>query len=250
VSVSGGFVKKLFAGLMLVAAVLSSCAPSAQSNNPSPQALFEKAKAAHGGAALDALKTYRESGIVELYQGGQLSTRAAYVQKYDLVAGTVRIEIALNGKLTLIQQASKVKAWQWTTQSGAVLLDAVTAQFLREGLNQWPFSLRAKSADLREATYDGRVELKKGMSGDSISFKLNGSLNNFVIADSGVVLGTKTVQSDILVVNEFNDLRVVSGIKLPFQIKINNDGVQVVNLQTATAQINPLFTAADFAQPK
>jgi hypothetical protein len=242
-------VKRLFVGLLLVTAVLGACAPSAQPNNPSPQMLFEKAKAAHGGAALDALKTYRDNGTVEVYEGGQLFTRATFVQKYDFVAGTIRIEILLNGKLALIRQASKVKAWEWTPQSGAELLDPTTAQSLREGLSQWPFSLRAKGTDLKEATYDGRVELK-GVRGDSITFKLNGVLNNFLIAENGVVFGARIVQDDILAETQFSDLRVVSGIKLPFQTKTNNDGVLVLNLQMAAAQINPVFTTADFAQPK
>jgi hypothetical protein len=242
--------KKRFAGLLLVGAIFSSCAPMAKQDGTSPQALFEKAKAAHGGAALEEIKTYKDNGTLDIFQNGQLAAKAEYVQKYDFTTSVGRIEVSLNGKLAAVQQVSKTDAWQWTPQSGVVKLPTAQAQLLKDGLNQWPFSLRAKASDLTEAKYDGRVELAKGISGDSITFRLNGALNNLVIADNGVALGGKLTEEGVTAISLYGDVRVVNGVKLPFSIKVSSGGQPATNLQTVAATVNPAFAAADFAQPK
>jgi hypothetical protein len=239
-------------GLLLFGALFTSCAPRAQTgtSTASPQAIFEKARAAHNASALEALKTYQDRGTLDIFQGGQLAAQGTYVQKYDLGAGVVRIEISLNDQLALVQQATKTEAWQWVANSGLTNLPPDQAKALRDAQYQFPFNLRAKVSDLTDLKYNGRVEISKGVAGDGITFKLNGAENNLVVADDGVVLGSRVEQDGASTVTILSDNRVVEGVRLPFGVKINVDDQPLTNQIVQSVQFNPTFTAADFARPQ
>jgi hypothetical protein len=237
-------------GFLLVGALFTSCAPRAQPNTSSPQAIFEKARAAHNASALEGLRTYRDSGTLDIYQGGQLAAQGSYVQKYDLTTGVVRIEISLNNQLAVVQQATKTEAWQWVANSGLVNLPPDQAKVLRDAQYQFPFNLRAKASDLTDLKYNGRVEITKGVTGDSISFKLNGADNNLVVADNGVVLGSRVEEEGEATITVLSDNRVVEGVRLPFGVKINVGDQPLTNQIVQNVQFNPTFTAADFAKPQ
>ena len=212
--------------------------------------IFERAKAAHGGAAIEALQTYSDTGSLSLFQKGQLVGKFGYTQKYDFQNLIGRIEVSLEGQVLVVQQVSKTEAWQWAPQSGVVNLPDAQAKPLRESFYQGFFALKAKASDLTDLKSDGLVKLSDTLSGAGISFKLNGVDNSFVIGNDGVILGGKTVVDGATVISLQADNRVVSGIKLPFTTKATSDGQPATELETSAAQVNPVFTDADFAQPK
>ena len=237
--------KLLFVGLLAFGVgVTSSVAQDGAAQ------IFERAKAAHGGAAIEALQTYSDTGSLSLYQNAQLVGKFGYVQKYDFQRMTARIEVSLEGQVAVVQQVSKDAAWQWTPQSGVVNLPDAQAKPLRESFYQGFFALRAKVSELTDLKSDGLVKLSDTVSGSGISFKLNGVTNSFVIGADGVILGGKTVVGGATIVSVQGDNRVVGGIKLPFSVKASSDGQPVTELESSAAQVNPVFTDADFAQPK
>ncbi len=212
--------------------------------------IFERAKAAHGGAAIEAMQTYSDTGTLSLYQSAQLVGKFGYAQKYDFKSMTARIEVSLEGQLAVIQQVSKTAAWQWTPQSGVVNLPDAQAKPLRESFYQGFFALRVKASELTDLKSDGLVKLSDTVSGAGISFKLSGVSNNFVVGNDGVILGGKTVVEGVNVVTLQGNNRVVSGVNLPFSVKASSDGQPVTELEGIEAKVNPVFTDADFAQPK
>ena len=212
--------------------------------------IFERAKAAHGGVAIEAMQAYSDTGSLSLYQTGQLVGKFGYTQKYDFRNMIGRIEVSLEGQVLVVQQVSKDAAWQWAPQSGVVSLPDAQAKPLRESFYQGFFALRAKASDLTDLKSDGLVKLSDTLSGVGISFKLNGVSNSFVIGNDGVILGGKTVADGATLVSLQADNRVISGIKLPFSIKATSDGQPVTELEAIEATVNPVFTDADFAQPK
>jgi hypothetical protein len=212
--------------------------------------VFERAKVAHGGAAVEAIKTYSDTGTLNFYQNGQLAAKFAYSQKYDFTSFTARIEVSLEGQPVVIQQVSKSVAWQWSPQSGVVSLPDAQAKPIRDSFYQGFFALRAKTADLTDLKSDGLVKLSDTVSGPGISFKLNGVTTSLVTGNDGVILGGKAVVNGATIVTVQGDNRVVGGIKLPFSVQSSSDGQPVTELQTSAAQINSVFTDADFAQPK
>lgn len=212
--------------------------------------IFERAKAAHGGAAIEALQTYSDTGSLSLYQNAQLVGKFGYGQKYDFKTMTVRIEVSLEGQLLVVQQVSKDAAWQWAPQSGVVNLPDAQAKPLRESFYQGLFALKARASALTDLKSDGLVKLSDTVSGAGISFKFNGVDNSYVVGNDGVVLGSKAIVDGATVITLQSDHRVIGGIKLPFLLKSTSDGQPVTELQASAAQINPVFTDADFAQPK
>lgn len=212
--------------------------------------IFERAKAAHGGADIEALQTYSDTGLLSFYQNAQLVGKFGYTQKYDFKTMTMRIEVSLERQPAVIQQVSKDAAWQWTPQSGVVSLPAAQAKPLRDSFYQGFFALKAKASALTDLKSDGLIKLSDTVSGAGITFKLNGADNSFVIGNDGVILGGKTLVDGATVITLYGDNRVVSGIKLPFTAKSSSDGQPVTELESTAAQVNPVFTEADFAQPK
>jgi hypothetical protein len=235
--------------LALAGTLFTSCAPRAQ-EAPSAAALFERAKAAHGGEALGNLKTYRDNGTITIYQNAQVAAKLDYTQKYNFDTQTARIELSSGGQLAIVQQTTKADAWQWTPQSGTVKLPDAQAKVLRDAANQGFFALRAQVSDLTDLKYDGVVELQKGVSGDAISFKLNGAENVFVLGADGTWIGGKADSAGTTIIGLQSDYRAVSGLKVPFVTKSFVGGSPFSDTVVSAAQINPTFTDADFAQPK
>ncbi len=242
--------KRLTVGLLLLGAAFSSCAPKAGGTAGSPQAIFDRAKAAHGGTALDTMKSYSDIGTLSIFQGGQLAAKVGYVQKYDFSTSRVRIEVSVDGKLAVIQQSTPTDSWQWSPQAGIAKLPADQVKTLQDSLYQGFFALRAKSSEITDAKYDGRVELGKGIVGEGISFKLKGVDSSFVIGDDGLVLGGKVQVDGATVITLQSDNRVVGGVKFPFLVKQSVGTEPASEIITNQAQINVTFTSADFAQPK
>ncbi len=237
--------KLLLIGLLsLGAGVTSSVAQDSAAQ------IFERAKAAHGGAAIETMQTYSDTGSLSLYQNAQLVGKFGYTQKYDFLTMTARIEVSLEGQLVLIQQVSKAAAWQWSPQSGVVSLPDAQAKPIRDSFYQGFFALKAKASALTDLKSDGLVKLSDTVSGAGISFKLNGADNSFVIGNDGVILGGKAVVDGVTIITLQSDNRVVSGIKLSFLSKSSSGGQPVTEVETSAAQVNPAFTDADFAQPK
>jgi hypothetical protein len=122
----GVFMKKslLLVGMLLLA--------SSQAQDGAAQ-IFERAKAAHGGAALENIITYRDSGSISYFdEKGQVTVKLEYKQLYNFSNNTVRFEYFQDKKVVQILQTTPSLAWGWTQQSGVVRLPPAQAKLVRD----------------------------------------------------------------------------------------------------------------------
>jgi hypothetical protein len=202
--------KVLLSGLMALGFGFTSIAQDGAAT------LFEKARAAHGGAAFDTLSTYRDAGDISYYDDkGQVVAKVGFRQTYDFTTSRVRIELLQDKKTIQIFQAAPTEAWSWTEQSGVLRLPAAQAKPFRDSLSQGIFAFRAKVTDLTGLKSNGLVKIGD-TEGTSIEFAVNGIVNKPVIGADGTILGGLDTVNGVAVQNVTSDYRTIGGIKMAF----------------------------------
>jgi hypothetical protein len=232
--------------LLLVSALLLA---SSQAQDGAAQ-IFERAKAAHGGAALETMTTYRDAGAINVFnEKGEIAGKIDYKQIYNFANSTVRFEYFQDKKLVQILQTTPNQAWGWTEQSGVVRLPAAQAKPLRDSINQGLFAFRAKTADVKDLKALGNVKIGNG-EGTLLNFNVAGILNAPIIAADGTVIGGQVNINGVLTESVSSDFRTVDGIKIAFVTNAFVNKQRAFETVVNNAEVNPTLSEADFAQPK
>ena len=221
--------------------VTSSPAPAANATALSAPALLERARVAHGGTALDKIRTYTERGESTVYSGGQ-SAVFFVTSSADVTAQTVRAEFAVNGQRALIAQVSPLEAWQWSAQTGVQPMAASDASDLRSAFSTGWFGLRStvKPDKLEVVTAAGSQTLRVTNKGLTVRYGF----------DAAGRIATQTAQSpDGEVVVRMSDYRQVQGVWIAFLSESFLNGQRTRTDRTLEVQINPSFGAETFAKP-
>jgi hypothetical protein len=212
--------------------------------------VFELAKATHGGAALENMKTYRDAGNISYFdEKGQVIAKIGFRQTYDFSTSRVRIELLQDKKTAQIYQTTPTEAWSWTEQSGVLRLPAAQAKPFRDSLSQGIFAFRAKVTDLTGLKSNGMVKIGD-VDGTSLEFAINGIVNKPVIAADGTIIGGSETLEGMVVQSASSDYRTVGGVKLAFSSVTSAAGKIAFDLKVDTAEVNLILSDADFARPK
>ena len=217
---------------------------------PKAADLLEKAKAAHGGAALEKLMTYRDVGTYTVYQNGALAGELQATQVIDFAGERVRIELKVGDSVAQILQTTPQDAWSWTSASGTVKLPATQAKPIRDGLYQALFGLRLGGKNRDSATADGLVDFGDGIKGESVSVVTKGASAKYVFDETGTWIGGKDISEGQELLSAQSDFRVQDGIKIPFISKTTIAGQPYIDVQLSKVEINPTLSDSDFAAPK
>ena len=217
--------------------------PSPAPSTPvlSAPALLERARNAHGGAALDKIRTYTERGESTVYSGGQSATFAV-TSSAEVTAQTLRAEYAVNGQRALIAQASPLEAWQWTAQTGVQPMSSSDASDLRSAFVTGWFGLRSsvKPDKLEVLTVAGNQTLRVTTKSLAVTYSF----------DAAGRIASQTAQSpDGEVVVRHSDYRQVQGVWIAFLSESFLNGQRTRTDRTLEVQINPSFSAETFAKP-
>jgi hypothetical protein len=220
-----------------------------------PQAadLLEKAKATHGGAAFDGMKTYQETADLTYYDDkGKVAAQLTGVVKIDFVAERVRIDILQAKNTVAIQQYDPKGSSAWNPQSGTIKLPKAEAESVRSSLYQGVLALKF-GKNREAATADGpgaMLELK----GDLVSLTTKGIKTSYLLDSSGVVLSERYSSPQLgSLITTYSDVREVDGLKLPFASKVYMEQTKNAlfgESKTGEIKINPVFAATDFEMPK
>jgi hypothetical protein len=220
-----------------------------------PQAaeLLEKAKATHGGAAFDGLKTYQETSDLTYYnEKGAVAAKLSGVIKIDFASERVRIEILQAQNVVAIQQYDPKGSSAWNPQSGTIKLPKAEAESLRSGLYQGVIALKF-GKDRENASADGPGNMLEAQ-GEIVSLSTKGIKTSYLIDASGVVLAERTNSPQLgSTINVYSDVREVAGLKLPYASKVYAEQAKnllVIESQSSEIKINPVFAAPDFEMPK
>ena len=207
----------------------------------SAPALLERARVAHGGAALDKIRTYTERGESTVFVNGQ-SAVLSVTSSADVTAQTVRAEYAVNGQRALIAQVSPAEAWQWSAQTGVQPMAATDA------------------ADLRSAFFTGWFGLRGSVKPDKLEVIAVASSQALRVTNKGLAvtysfdaagrIATQTAQTaDGEVIVRQSDYRQVQGVWIAFLSESFLNGQRTRTDRTLEVQINPVLGAETFAKP-
>ena len=220
-----------------------------------PQAaeLLEKAKATHGGAAFDGLKTYQETAELTYFdEKGKVAAKLNVVVKVDFTADRVRYDFLQDGKPVAIQQYDPKGSSSWDPKSGTLKLPKAEAESVRSSLYQGVTGLKY-GKNREAATADGpggMLELK----GDLVSLTTKGIKTSYLLDANGVVLSERNSSPQLgSLISTYSDVRDVNGLKLPFASKTYAEQAKnalFAESKTSEIKVNPTFTAADFEMPK
>jgi hypothetical protein len=220
-----------------------------------PQAadLLEKAKATHGGAAFDAMKTYQETAELTYFDDkGQVAAKLSGVIKLDFETERVRIEILQAKNLIAIQQYDPKGSSAWNPQSGTIKLPRAEAETVRSSLYQGVLALKF-GKNRENASSDGAGKWLESQ-GEVVSLTTKGIKTSYLLDPSGVVLAERYDAPQLgTLVTVYSDVREVGGLKFPHASKAYVEQAKnalFAETKTSEIKINPSFTATDFEMPK
>jgi hypothetical protein len=239
--------------LSIAFALTTAIAFSQTSVAPKAAELLEKAKATHGGTALDGLKTYQETTELTYFDDkGKVAAQLTGVVKLDFASERVRVEILQAKNLIVIQQYDPKGSSSWDPKSGTLKLPKAEAESVRGSLYQGVTALKF-GKNREAATADGpgtMLELK----GDLVSLTTKGIKTSYLLDANGVVLSERYSSPQLgSVITTYSDVRDVNGLKLPFASKAHVEQAKnalFAESKTSDIKINPVFTATDFEMPK
>lgn len=221
--------------------VTSSPPPVPNTPALSAPALLERARNAHGGAALDKIRTYTERGEFTVYSGGQ-SAVLGVTSSADVTAQIVRAEYAVNGQRALIAQVFPLEAWQWSAQTGVQPMASSDVANLRSAFSTGWFGLRSvsKPDKLEVVTVAGTQASRVTNKGLAVTYSF----------DAAGRIASQTAQSpDGEVIVRMSDYRQVQGVWIAFTSESFLNGQRTRTDRTLEVQINSSLSAETFAKP-
>ena len=239
--------------LSIAFALTTAIALGQASVAPQAAELLEKAKATHGGAAFDGLKTCQETAELTYFdEKGKVAAKLNAMVKIDFTAERVQVEILQAKNLILIQQYDPKGSSSWDPKSGTLKLPKAEAESVRSSLYQGVTGLKF-GKDREAASADGPGSMLE-LKGDLVSLTTKGIKTSYLLDANGVVLSERNSSTQLgSLISTYSDVRDVNGLKLPFASKTYVEQAKNVlfgESKTSEIKINPAFTATDFEMPK
>lgn len=202
---------------------------------PSPAAatdavsLLKKANLAHGGKALDDLKTVKAAGQVAGIGATTL---------LDVSARKLRVELRVNNQLTLVEQLEGDAGWQWRNGRKTPLPPGRVNEMSRvftTGI------LGLRSANLATLPAPRIAATKNGMT--SVTYQAGGTTFVLILNTDNQLVGEGTTINQLTTTVLYADLKPVQGVVLPFTER-QVTGAQKLSIQYTDYQLNPRFDTA------
>jgi hypothetical protein len=263
---------------------LSACAAS-QSNTTrdssassiqAVSAIVSKAVKAHGGSALENLKSYSEDFTINIASGGQTVANLRFRVMEDLAGRRVRVEQFEGNKRQQVIASNGVSSFTWDEKTGLKPSNAYLDSRLKpsDELNfSAPMKLGMPFLRRLSRLVHGNIDPKtvrvslesnttvRGAKGQGIVYESNTTSDGkqkfmLVIAEDGTLLAETNQQSggtnnqaaspggsgESKIDLKYLEYRVVNGIKFPMTAELGLEGMPpgfVATLKVNTIEVNP-----------
>jgi hypothetical protein len=198
--------------------------------------ILQKANLAHGGKALDNLKTVRLQAAV-----GAMSIK----QLIDILQQKIRIEFYKGDKLTGVEQLEGGTGWQWVngkvTELPAARIKEISATF-NTGI------LGLRNEKLKNITVQS-AEINEDDKMKTVTVKINGQIYAWLFDTDNRMTGEANNGGGMEHMSISRDFRTISGIVLPYT-GIEKHGGQSFTVNYSSIIINPAFTQKDWGKPE
>ena len=225
-------------GLAQVSALVSTQAVS----------LLERAKAAHGGAALGGLRTYQETALIKTFVNGQLESETKVVSFVDFMTQRMRLEYFDGEVLVQMVQVSPKEGVRWSQVGGREPIVGGELTELRNGLNQTWYGLRFGGSGRQSAKVLGQQTFQ-GVVGQAVELQTKGAKTTYLLNSQNQLVAERFKSGADSLTILYSDIRSVGGIKLPFAAKLYSNGELFAQTQVSEAKVNPSLNARTFQLP-
>lgn len=229
---------------LLLAALLLTAIGAAQVQ-PEAVELFERARAAHGGEALEGLSSYREEGMLIAYDTDGLPAQETPVRTLlDLDGRRVRMEVLQGGEVALVQQVTPSSAFAWSAQAGEIPLTDEQADELRLTLDLGVYGIRRGVEDAQRAVVLGDRTFE-GATGTAVEVTRDGRTVTFLFGDDGRLLADRYVTAQLgEVTNLYRGFETTDGVLLPTGYDSYAMGGKLLGLRVESLEANPSLADA------
>ena len=214
---------------------------------PRAAVLIEAARVAHGKTALGSLRGVTATLELTLYNNGTAMQSQTQTLLVDVIGNRARTDVTVGTKRILSLVVDGSGARNWTPQSGISTLNAATVEGLKQQLIS-SFPIFALAIPWSGATTDGAATWQ-GVAGEAITATRAGINLGLLFGTNGLLVAERLAgpRGDIFALLE--DVRTVSGLQVPYKVRLFQAGVLTSQAVLMSVSINPSFVAADFTLP-
>jgi hypothetical protein len=209
---------------------------------------LDQMRLAHGGQALANLRTYRETATLTTFTGPQPENQLTVVSYVDFPSNRLRVEYRDGPNLIQVVQVSPAGGQSWSAITGSKALEATLTQELRNGLFQTWYGLRLGGSGREQARLLGRRTFGD-KSGTALEVTTQGSKTTYLVNAQNQLIAERFQNSQGQLTVLYSDLRLVSGIRIPFQARLYADGVLFAETRVKEARVNPVLGLETFRMP-
>lgn len=196
--------------------------------------LLLKANLAHGGHALDIIKTMRYSAVI-------MGVKA--ISYTDIYNHKLRIELWENGQLVSVEQMDGNDGWRWH-QGKKASMPSNRVEEMKSTFYSGLLGLRKPA--LNQMQVLNMQKLKNNTY--SVLCRLNGNDYIFAINSQNQLAAEANKTSGRTSVSALFDLRVVQGVMIPFK-EVVTTGFKKLVIEYDDFEINPVFDDSNWAVP-
>lgn len=216
--------------------------PTAGDAAPSGFEILKRANAAHGGKNLDDLKTIRMTGKMS-GANGALDFDATI--SVNVIERKIRYEFRKNGELVNVEQFEGSGGWNWLNGQKTALTEKRINE-LDKSLSTGVFGLRSdalKTISVESVKIDEEKKLK------TLRVKINGEEYGWLFDAENRLTAEASKEDGAEKLELSSDFRNVKGVVVPFSSGLAL-GSLTVELKLSSVEVNPTFSANDWAIPK
>lgn len=206
-------------------------------------ALFSKVRTAHGGASIDAIKTYYEKAVLFIGTGAEAS-KLTVVSKVDFSKKWIRIEYYDGSTLIRILQVAKGKNLQWGIGEKTTTLEPNAREELSAGFSRTWYVMRNKPT----TKVLGALVLADS-KGTGLQLTTNKVKTIFLVDNKNHLIGERYISGGSETTLTYSRLTLVGRVLIPFQADIYADGKFFARARVQIAKINPVLSDKTFNMP-
>ena len=212
---------------------------------------LERAREAHGGDALAAVETMRETVLVTYYgPDGQPVAEISGVVTIDFAGERIRLDLYSGDELILVQQVTPERNATWSAQSGTINLPAAQAKELTDNLSLSYYGLRLGSEGRESAQVTGEATFGE-VTGQTVEVTTGGKTTTYLFDESGRMLAERyfspTLGAESTTIYE--NFQEVDGLVLPTVSSQFVGDVPFATSETQEIEVNVELTDEDFELP-
>jgi len=215
---------------------------------PEAAQLLEEMRRAHGGQALRDIRTYQETATLTLFSGPQPRARLSVTSFVDFQTLRIKAEYRVGPNLVQAVLFTPEGGQIWTVEAGRRALEPGLARDFKDSFYQSWYGLRF-GGDQRELARLEGLRTFGEVRGRAISVRTQGTQTTYLMDERNRLVAEAYTGSLGEFTAYYSDLRMVSGVLIPFHGRAFVNGILFAEIEVQEARVNPVLGLEVFRLP-